>query len=364
MGRNRFDWLLGHIHLNNNILQPKRGEQNFDKLFKLRPFLDSVSQTFKSFYKVKKNNFKQKSRSFIRQYMPNKPIRWGYKIWTRADDTGYIDEFQIYTGKTTVLPENNLGERVVLDLTRSLQGKGYFVYFDNFFTSLPLLRQLRAEKIYASGTIRKHRKGMPADFLPDKSLSRGEYDWRNTIDGISCVKWMDKRIVLIASNFENPTELDIVKRKQKNGEIKEVTCLIVLKNYNQNMGFVDKEDMLKKIYEINRKSQKWWPRIFWHFIDVAVVNSYIIFQSRCYGKKRLSLKEFLLSVIAGLVGAGSTKTGQAKRQNENSINTPPSKFKKMEPLEVRTDQSLHMPIHDTSRRCALCSTKQHQKRSN
>ena len=76
-------------------------------------------------------------------------------------------------------------------------------------------------------------------------------------------------------------------RKKKNGETKNVTCPKSLKNYNKNMGFVDKADMLKKTYEIDRKSRKWWPRIFFHFIDVSVVNAFIIFQQRC-GNKGIS----------------------------------------------------------------------------
>ena len=103
-----------------------------------------------------------------------------------------------------------MGPRVVTDLTRSLVGKNYSVYFDNYSTSLPLLRQLKTENIHATGTIRKGRKEIPKDFRPDKELKRGNYDWRVTNDGICCVKCMDKRIVLLASNCEDPSETDYV----------------------------------------------------------------------------------------------------------------------------------------------------------
>jgi len=45
-----------------------------------------------------------------------------------------------------------------------------------------------------------------------------------------------------------------------------------------HIGYVDKADMLKSIYEINRKNKKWWPRIFWYFIDITVNNSFIIYK--------------------------------------------------------------------------------------
>jgi len=33
MSVNRFGWLLSNIHLNDNMLMPKRGDPNFDKLY-------------------------------------------------------------------------------------------------------------------------------------------------------------------------------------------------------------------------------------------------------------------------------------------------------------------------------------------
>lgn len=60
----------------------------------------------------------------MKQYMPMKPIKRGCKIWVRADDFGYVCEFQIYTGKVQGKPEN-LGERVVRDLSRALVQKHY-----------------------------------------------------------------------------------------------------------------------------------------------------------------------------------------------------------------------------------------------
>lgn len=33
-----------------------------------------------------------KGRSTLKQYMPNKPIKRGYKVWVRADEERYIDK--------------------------------------------------------------------------------------------------------------------------------------------------------------------------------------------------------------------------------------------------------------------------------
>lgn len=57
-----------------------------------------------------------KGRSSIKQYMPMKPIKRGYKVWVQADESGYICEFQIYTDLLNSV-ETSLGKRVVIDLT-------------------------------------------------------------------------------------------------------------------------------------------------------------------------------------------------------------------------------------------------------
>lgn len=198
MPRARFDWLLGNFHGNDNMSQPKRGEPQFDKLYKIRPFLETLNHSFKKYYAPSENISIDESiilfkgRSSLKQYIPNKPIKRGYKVWLRASASGYVDDFQIYTGKVGGLPEKNLGPRVIKDLTNSLSGKNHRVYFDNYFTSLPLLRELKQNGIYACGTVRKGRRGTPNDLRPDKSLARGEYDWRVTKDGISFTKWIIK----------------------------------------------------------------------------------------------------------------------------------------------------------------------------
>ncbi|CAH1992394.1 unnamed protein product [Acanthoscelides obtectus] len=46
---------------------------------------------------------------------------------------GYVCQFQM-EGKTNNQPEQDLGQRVILDLTRDLIAKGYHVFFDNFLT--------------------------------------------------------------------------------------------------------------------------------------------------------------------------------------------------------------------------------------
>ena len=105
-----------------------------------------------------------KGRSSMKQYMPKKPVKRGFKIWMRADaENAYVSELSVYTGKTEGAPEKNLGSKVVMKLTENLRNKGYHLYFDNVFSSVPLMISLLKVGIYSCGTLRADRKGIPDD---------------------------------------------------------------------------------------------------------------------------------------------------------------------------------------------------------
>ena len=126
-------------------------------------------------------------------------------------------------------------------------------------------------------------KGIPDNFKNDTAMKRGDADWRMNDNGIVSIKWMDKKGIYFLSNFS-------VQRKMKDGTCETISCPDLVKNYNQNMGHVDNAGMLKSLYEIDRKSKRWWLRIFWHFIDVTVINSFILFRKISDGRS-LELKE-------------------------------------------------------------------------
>ncbi|XP_018364713.1 PREDICTED: piggyBac transposable element-derived protein 3-like [Trachymyrmex cornetzi] len=122
----RFSFLLGNLHLNDRNKEPKKGDANFDKLYKIRPFIEKISETYLHHYDPTKEQFidesmvKFKGRNTMKQYMPQKPIKRGYKVWVRSDMNGYVCEFQMYTGKIGNAAEKNLLERVIKDLSQTL----------------------------------------------------------------------------------------------------------------------------------------------------------------------------------------------------------------------------------------------------
>lgn len=110
MSRNRFGWFLGNMHLNDKSVEPKKGEPSYDKLYKLRSMLERLSENYARFYKptrcqaIDESMIRFKGRISFRQYMPMKPIKRGYKMWVRANETGFVSQFQIYTGNKNIFP--------------------------------------------------------------------------------------------------------------------------------------------------------------------------------------------------------------------------------------------------------------------
>jgi hypothetical protein len=138
------------------------------------------------------------------------------------------------------------------------------------------MEYLKTKGVDACGTIRANRKALPVGIKNDKAFERGEFDSRVSSKYILYVKWNDNKPVHIVSNFHGTGVFEIL-RTQKDGTKKTFRCPIVIKEYNSYMGGVDKADMLCGIYGVNRKSKKWWHRIFFGIIDRTLINAMIAY---------------------------------------------------------------------------------------
>ena len=149
MTRARFLETLQNIHFadNHKELPPKESEE-YDRAWKLRPLFDHLGKHFQDMLQpeahqsIDEHMCKFKVKSIMRQYMKNKPIKWGIKFWFCCGaKSGYLYEFDMYLGKKGNT-EFGLGESVVLSLCQKLKDAHCFVFFDNFFTSTALLVKL------------------------------------------------------------------------------------------------------------------------------------------------------------------------------------------------------------------------------
>lgn len=374
----RFLKITRFLHLNDNKTMPKKSDNVYDKLYKIRPILDYTDKRFKllfhpsRFLSIDESMVKYKGRSVLKQYMPMKPIKRGFKIWVIACAvTGYCVGLSMYEGAEKVDKKISLGERVVNKLTHAFEGLGYCLFFDNFFASITLVRNLLRRKLFACATLRPTRRYFPKNLLKaDKTLKTGEIDFVTTED-ITISKWKDrgKKAVNVISTMHKPDKIVKVLRTQKDGTRTEVDCPESVAEYNRYMGGVDKFDQLLAAYPITWKSKRWWLRVFYYCIDASIVNSYILYKTKLKelnnGKKPLTHLQFRSLLANELIGSysGRVKTGPISQFGTGRKRNHPDGRATLRNSLRLNNVGKHLPIEGTRRRCAFCSTTKEQKRS-
>ncbi|XP_033741890.1 piggyBac transposable element-derived protein 4-like [Pecten maximus] len=315
--RDRMDKLHQYFHVANTTTNPPRGQPGHDKLAHVRPVIENVRQKLKTQYRPHKETSVDEAmvaytgRLGFKQYIPLKPTKRGIKIWMRADpNNGYVNDFQVYTGRENNVVEKGLGERIVRDLTRDIWGNYHHVYCDNYFTSVPLFSELLENKTYACGTIRSNRQGIPPAVAKAKLKKQGDLVQQQK-GKMVCTAWHDKRTVCLLTTNSNPTENTTVQRKKKDGSVQEVPCPSAIKMYTQNMNGVDRADQLRSTYNIGRKASKWWKYLFWFLVDISICSSFILVKespnhqvtTRTGRRKERTQLEFRQNLAIQLLGA-------------------------------------------------------------
>ena len=71
--------------------------------------------------------------------------------------------------------------------------------------------------------------------------------------------------------------MDVVSHRLPDGSCIDVACPLAVKLYNQNMGGVDLADQMREYYACTCRSRtRWYMRLFWFFLDLAIINAYIL----------------------------------------------------------------------------------------
>ena len=165
MSRNRFKLILQFLHFADN------GAGQNDKLSKLSPLLDLLLRRFKEVYmpqrdiSVDEELILFKGRVGFKQYIPSKRSRFGIKAFALCDTKGYYYDASIYVGKPDQpLPHTDtLGApgAIVVHLLGHLANKGYRMFVDNWYTSIPLADHMTELGTGFCGTMRANTPRYP-----------------------------------------------------------------------------------------------------------------------------------------------------------------------------------------------------------
>lgn len=375
MSRDRWEQIKHFIHFSDNM-----AHNNSDRLFKIRSLIDSLLPKFQALpqdqmLSVDEQIVPFKGRSSLKQYIPRKPYKWGYKIFVLCDTKGLVHSFDIFAGKTNPAPrEPDIGGsgNIVLKLAQVVHGGvNHLLYFDNWFSSVNLLVALAKKGIPALGTVQqRHLKG--CSFSTDiemKKKGRGTFEEKEAVVdnvGIRAVKWCDNRGVIVASTFASAQPVSTVERWDRKLKKKvSVECPRIISLYNKFMGGVDALDALIAYYRIHIRSKKYYHRFFFHFVDMAIVNSWLLYRRDCESlsipqKKQKDLLSFRTSIAQALCMQGKDLSKRKRGRPHSDVEREFEKKRHRGPAkaiptqEVRSDAVGHWPVVESVRqRCKL-----------
>ena len=286
--RMRFEALLCFL----KVVDHEQEDPN-DRLRKVRYLYDHMRDTCQTVFvpgqrlSVDERMIKHKGRAIFKQNLPKKPVKWGFKVFSVCDaETGMLCNFDLYTGQTDDANEGEgLTHGVVLRVTEHLANAGRVLYTDNFYTSPALAQSLLERGFHLVGTIRTNRRGFPVQLKADtkdfeKHAPRGAM--RYVRDGnMLFQQWKDRRVVSMLSTVHKGNSHVYVTRHSKvmgHHVEQNIRQPESIRDYNAHMGGVDRFDQRAAAYRVLRRTRKYWKSIFLDMLDVAAVNSFLLFQ--------------------------------------------------------------------------------------
>jgi len=146
-----------------------------------------------------------------------------------------------------------------------------------------------------------------------------------------------------------------------------ILCPNAVFTYNEFMGGVDLLDSLVTLYQIKRRSKKYYHRLFFHFLDMAVVTCWLRYRRDCEdmgltNKKQLSLLKFKYKIAEALCREEKTTLATSRKGRRSASLDKAFHAKKarahaskaIPQQAVRNDNVDHFPIYKEKRgRCKL-----------
>ena len=214
-----------------------------------------------------------KGRSPIKQYIPSKPHKWGYKIYCLASEN-YLLHFEVYEGKEDNPSVEGATYDTVIRMVQQYQNQQLILFTDNWFTSPTLMNALKDRGIRLCGSVRRNRKGMPN--IPKEridSLRKGEWIQHQKGD-MSLAVWKDQKAVFVLYNHVSPRSAATLDRWSDEDEKISIGCPQAIHDYFYHARSVDIINQLHYSYHMGRKARRCWPRLAWWLLDMCILNAF------------------------------------------------------------------------------------------
>ena len=292
--RQRFCDIYSNLCLRNPLDKPAYEK---DLLYKISPFINCIIESSRRYFTPDQQvtiddamiAFKGKNK--LIQFMPLKPIRYGFKAFLLCDAmTGYVLKWKLYTKNPKDVDEDyGLTYKIMRILCKEIEGNYNIVFTDRYYTGLQILSDLRRLKIGACGTIKSDRTQLPKEFKDlANSLAQDETMYFKTGNNLLLSCWKDSALVTVCSNcFSTGNKIRTRRRKKKENEkdeeerktemsremndsvdkleadlseieiYEDINIPLAIEQYNLYKQGVDRFDQKAAYYGLKLKSNRW-----------------------------------------------------------------------------------------------------------
>ena len=287
-----------------------------------------------------------KGRSPIKQYIPLKPHKWGYKIYCLSSD-GYLLRFEVYAGKEEERSAEGATYDTVMRLIKGYENKQHTLFTDNWFTSPALLNALQQKDIRLCGSVRSNRRGMP--IIPKEEVSAlGQGQWIQRQSGdMSLAVWKDQKAVWVLYNHCSPRETASLDRWSDAGNKVAIGCPRAIHDYFYHARSVDVLSQLHYSYLPGRKARRCWPRLAWWLLDMCIINAFKLWS---IGQTQVSQLRFREDLMYELLKQLPSEDKPHRASKRPSPADSPAK-------DHYSERS------STCRECSVCSNRNSGKRT-
>jgi hypothetical protein len=123
----------------------------------------------------------------------------------------------------------------------------------------------------------------------------------------------------------------------------------IVARYNRHMGYVDNSDRMTKSYSVCRRSYKWTTQLFFHLLDLTVLNSWILLSS--WGAKYAHW-DFRLLLVRNLIAEAGRNPD---RPTPSLVGRRSATDTNVTRLDSRYNK--HWPAKSNKVRCRACSAR-------
>nr|XP_026499645.1 uncharacterized protein LOC113403342 [Vanessa tameamea] len=251
-----------------------------------------------------------------------------------------------YTANMEVYVEKQPEDPYKIDNSAlELRNTGRNITYDNFFTSIPLLDKLSHEyKLSLIGTVRKNKKELPKQFteLRGRSEKSSVFGHRGNCSLVSYIPKKGKNVLLLSSMHDDEN-IDEETGKPD-----------IIMDYNATKGGVDTVDKMCETYNVARGTNRWPMGIFYSFMNVAGINSFVLYLINNANKK-ISRRTFLETLSYGSLNPHL-------RRRALTLSLPKTlKFRLIEICKLDGPESAAASNNNKIGQCGYCVSKKNRR---